>query len=148
MRSETEQKKQGESFLKLVGVKEFYNITRAKIISAVNCGIVLFVCATATFAVDTALNTKTVNAQPVETSATVSLLTDQSEETVKENKIHIHIKRNIINMYQGLEVINLGLVKLVNKNGKMIMKTVLKVMACLIFFCLLSVEVFLLKNTL
>ena len=85
MRSETEQKKQGESFLKLVGVKEFYNITRAKIISAVNCGIVLFVCATATFAVDTALNTKTVNAQPVETSATVSLLTDQSEETVKDN---------------------------------------------------------------
>ena len=65
--------------MKLVGVKEFYNITRAKIISAVNCSVVIFVCATATFAVDTALNTKTVQAQPIETTVESSILPDQTE---------------------------------------------------------------------
>ena len=42
--------------MKLVGVKEFYNITRAKVISAVNCCIVVSLCATATFAVDSAID--------------------------------------------------------------------------------------------
>ena len=65
--------------MKLIGVKEFYNITRAKIISAVNCGVVIFVCATATFAVDTALNSKTVQALPVETTEVTSMLIDPSE---------------------------------------------------------------------
>ena len=65
--------------MKLVGVKEFYNITRAKIISAVNCSVVIFVCATATFAVDTALNTKTVQAQPIETTVESSMLPDQTD---------------------------------------------------------------------
>ena len=55
--------------LKLVGVKEFYNITRAKVVSALNCAIVMTICATATFAVDTALNTNTVQAKPMETFA-------------------------------------------------------------------------------
>ena len=55
--------------LKLVGVKEFYNITRAKVVSAINCAIVMTICATATFAVDTALNTNTVQAKPMETFA-------------------------------------------------------------------------------
>ena len=53
--------------MKLVGVKEFYNITRAKVISAVNCAIVVLVCATATFAVDTSLDFTNVEAQPIET---------------------------------------------------------------------------------
>ncbi len=65
--------------MKLVGVREFYNITRAKIISAVNCCVIVTVCATATFAVDTALNTTTVEAQPIETSATTSMLPDPTE---------------------------------------------------------------------
>lgn len=55
--------------LKLVGVKEFYNITRAKIISAVNCCIVISLCATATFAVDSAIDHAEVAAQTVETTA-------------------------------------------------------------------------------
>lgn len=55
--------------MKLVGVKEFYNITRAKVVSAVNCAIVIAVCATATFAVDTSLDFTTVEAQPIETFA-------------------------------------------------------------------------------
>ena len=46
MRSNRAQQTQGEiRFLKLVGVKEFYNITRAKIISAVNCGVIITACA-------------------------------------------------------------------------------------------------------
>lgn len=69
------------SFLKLVGVKEFYNITRAKFISAVNCCVVVFVCATATFAVDTALNSKTVQAQPLETTEATSMLAEPTEST-------------------------------------------------------------------
>lgn len=63
--------------MKLIGVKEFYNITSAKIISAVNCCIVLTVCATATFAVDTALNSNTVQAMPVETSVPASAFESQ-----------------------------------------------------------------------
>ena len=60
---------QGEKYLlKLVGVREFYNITRAKIVSALNCAIVMAVCATATFAVDTTLNYTSVEAQPIETT--------------------------------------------------------------------------------
>ncbi len=55
--------------MKLVGVKEFYNITRAKVISAANCAVLVVVCAIATFAVDTALNSTTVAAQPVETTS-------------------------------------------------------------------------------
>ena len=50
-------------------------------ISAVNCCVVVAVCATATFAVDTALNSTTVEAQPIETTATTSLLPDQQDET-------------------------------------------------------------------
>ena len=53
--------------MKLVGVKEFYNITRAKVVSAVNCAIVVLVCATATFVVDTALDSTVVQAKPIET---------------------------------------------------------------------------------
>ena len=56
--------------MKLVGVREFYNITRAKIVSALNCAIVMAVCATATFAVDTTLDFTSVQAQPLETTAT------------------------------------------------------------------------------
>ena len=70
--------------MKLVGVREFYNITRAKIISAVNCGVIVLICATATFAVDTALNTTTVEAQPIETSATTSMLPDPTETDYTE----------------------------------------------------------------
>ena len=55
--------------LKLVGVKEFYNITRAKVISAVNCCIVISLCATATFAVDSAIDHAEVTAQTVETTS-------------------------------------------------------------------------------
>ena len=68
-----------EQFLKLVGIREFYNITRAKMISAANCCVIVAVCATATFAVDTALNTTTVEAQPIETTAATSLLPDQND---------------------------------------------------------------------
>ena len=67
--------KQGESsVLKLVGVKEFYNITRAKMISAVNCCIVVSLCATATFAVDSAIDYTNVQAQPIETEVTVTIV--------------------------------------------------------------------------
>lgn len=53
--------------MKFVGIKEFYNITRAKIVSAVNCCIVVSLCATATFAVDSALDRSNMPAQPIET---------------------------------------------------------------------------------
>ena len=67
--------KQGESLvLKLVGVKEFYNITRAKMISAVNCCIVVSLCATATFAVDSAIDASAVQAQPIETEVTITIV--------------------------------------------------------------------------
>lgn len=67
--------KQGEySVLKLVGVKEFYNITRAKMISAVNCCIVVSLCATATFAVDSAIDYTAVQAQPIETEVTITIV--------------------------------------------------------------------------
>ena len=55
--------------MKLVGVKEFYNITRAKVISAVNCCIVISLCATATFAVDSAIDHAEVAAQTIETTS-------------------------------------------------------------------------------
>lgn len=55
--------------MKLVGVKEFYNITRAKVISAANCVVLAVVCTIATFVVDTALNSTAVIAQPVETTS-------------------------------------------------------------------------------
>lgn len=73
--------------MKLVGVKEFYNITRAKIISAVNCGVVITACAIATFSVDTALNSNSVQAQPLETTETTVLFpgeTDVVETTSTE----------------------------------------------------------------
>ena len=73
--------------MKLVGVKEFYNITRAKIISAVNCCVVVFVCATATFAVDTALNSKTVQAMPVETSEATSIPVEETEPDITESAV-------------------------------------------------------------
>ena len=67
--------KQGESsVLKLVGIKEFYNITRAKIVSAVNCCIVVSLCATATFAVDSAIDHTSVQAQPIETEVTITIV--------------------------------------------------------------------------
>ncbi|MCR5329269.1 MAG: SH3 domain-containing protein [Saccharofermentans sp.] len=76
--------------MKLVGVKEFYNITRAKVVSAINCAIVMTICATATFAVDTALNTNTVQAKPMETFAqtqetniVVVILPDDSDQTTE-----------------------------------------------------------------
>ena len=81
--------------MKLVGVKEFYNITRAKMISAANCCIVVAVCATATFAVDTALNSTTVEAQPIETTATTSLLPDQPDETSAEGSSAVDVTENI-----------------------------------------------------
>ena len=55
--------------MKLVGVKEFYNITRAKVISAVNCCIVISLCATATFAVDSAIDHAEAAAQTVPTTS-------------------------------------------------------------------------------
>lgn len=54
--------------MKLVGVKEFYNITRAKVISAVNCCIVVSLCATATFAVDSAIDRSAEAAKAAETT--------------------------------------------------------------------------------
>ena len=60
--------------MKLVGVKEFYNITRAKMISAVNCCIVVSLCATATFAVDSAIDASAVQAQPIETEVTITIV--------------------------------------------------------------------------
>ena len=78
--------------MKLVGVKEFYNITRAKVVSALNCAIVVTVCATATFAVDTAIDSTTVQAKPietfpqtVETTVTVVYMPDQSDETTESS---------------------------------------------------------------
>ena len=70
--------------MKLVGVKEFYNITRAKIISAVNCGVVITACSIAMFSVDTALNSTSAQAQPSETTETTVLFpgeTDIAETT-------------------------------------------------------------------
>ena len=67
--------------MKLVGVKEFYNITRAKVISAANCGIVILACAIATFAVDTALNSNNVQAKPIETSTPTSANPEVSDPT-------------------------------------------------------------------
>jgi len=58
--------------LKLVGIKEFYNITRAKIISALSCAVGITVCATATFIVDISLDSTIVHAKPVETAAQTS----------------------------------------------------------------------------
>ena len=73
--------------MKLIGIKEFYNITRAKIISAVNCVVVVSLCATATFAVDSALDYTPVVAQPVETVAETSadiLTSDETDTSVTE----------------------------------------------------------------
>lgn len=79
--------------MKLVGVKEFYNITRAKVVSALNCAIVVTVCATATFAVDTALDSTAVQAKPIETfpQSTENVVvvdpteTDETTETTTDN---------------------------------------------------------------
>ena len=60
--------------MKLVGVKEFYNITRAKMISAVNCCIVVSLCATATFAVDSAIDHKDTVPQVTETEVTITVI--------------------------------------------------------------------------
>ena len=60
--------------MKLVGVKEFYNITRAKVISAVNCCIVVSLCATATFAVDSAIDRSAEAAKAAETEVTVTVV--------------------------------------------------------------------------
>ena len=60
--------------MKLVGVKEFYNITRAKIVSAVNCCIVVSLCATATFAVDSAIDRSAEAAKAAETEVTVTVV--------------------------------------------------------------------------
>ncbi len=68
---------QENKYLKLVGIKEFYNITGAKIISAVNCCVIVAVCASATFAVDSALDSNTVQAQPIETAAVSSVMESQ-----------------------------------------------------------------------
>lgn len=65
--------------MKLVGVKEFYNITRAKIISAVNCGIVITACSIAMFSVDTALNSTSALAQPSETTETTVLIPGETD---------------------------------------------------------------------
>ena len=65
--------------MKLVGVKEFYNITRAKIISAVNCGIVVTACSIAMFSVDTALNSTSAQAQPSETTETTVLYPGETD---------------------------------------------------------------------
>ena len=65
--------------MKLVGVREFYNITRAKIISAVNCGVIITACAIATFSVDTALNSTSALAQPLETTETTVLYPGETD---------------------------------------------------------------------
>ena len=72
--------------MKLVGVKEFYNITRAKVVSALNCAIVITVCATATFIVDASLDSTSVQAKPIETFPQTSeteyvAVQDETEET-------------------------------------------------------------------
>ena len=53
--------------MKLVGIKEFYNITREKVISALNAAVIVTVCATATFIVDASLDSTAVLAKPIET---------------------------------------------------------------------------------
>ena len=81
---------QGENgFLKLVGIKEFYNITRAKVISAVNCCVLVSLCATATFAVDSALSSNVVAAVPVETVTETSA--DIQDPDVTETTIEVTI---------------------------------------------------------
>lgn len=71
--------------MKLVGVKEFYNITRAKIISAVNCGIVITACSIAMFSVDTALNSTSSLAQPIEATETTVLYPGETDVVETKN---------------------------------------------------------------
>ena len=72
--------------MKLIGVKEFYNITRAKVISALNCAIVVAVCSTATFIVDSALDYDNVQAQPVATEVEVTVtVVSTPDETETED---------------------------------------------------------------
>ena len=75
--------------MKLVGVKEFYNITRAKVVSALNCAIVITVCATATFIVDASLDSTSVQAKPIETFPQTSeteyvAVPDETDETTAQ----------------------------------------------------------------
>jgi len=72
--------------LKLVGIKEFYNITREKIISALNAAVIVTVCAAATFIVDASLDSTAVLAKPIETFPESSetepvVVTDETSET-------------------------------------------------------------------
>ena len=88
MRSKSRAAKQGEiRFLKLVGIKEFYNITREKVISALNAAVVVTVCASATFIVDASLDSTAVLAKPIETfpetSETDAIVATDSTETTE-----------------------------------------------------------------
>lgn len=72
--------------MKLVGIKEFYNITREKIISALNAAVIVTVCAAATFIVDASLDSTAVLAKPIETFPESSetepvVVTDETSET-------------------------------------------------------------------
>lgn len=77
--------------MKLVGIKEFYNITRAKVISAVNCCVLVSLCATATFAVDSALDSPAVTAVPAETVAETTADTQVSEMTETTVEVTIYV---------------------------------------------------------
>ena len=72
--------------MKLVGVKEFYNITRAKVISAVNCCIVVSLCATATFAVDSAIDRSAEAAKAAEAGAAEETEEETTEEVTTEEE--------------------------------------------------------------
>lgn len=73
--------------MKLVGIKEFYNITREKVISALNAAVVVTVCASATFIVDASLDSTAVLAKPIETfpetSETDAIVATDSTETTE-----------------------------------------------------------------
>ena len=69
--------------MKYVKVKEYYNITRAKVLSALSCCVVISICSTATFLVDSALDITDVQAQPLETTSE-STLPDTTESSAEE----------------------------------------------------------------
>ena len=75
--------------MKLIGIKEYYNITRAKVISALNCAIVVAVCSTATFVIDSALDYKNVQAQPVvtEVEVTVTVISTPDETETEDTGV-------------------------------------------------------------
>ena len=94
--------------MKLVGIKEFYNITREKIISALNAAVIVTVCAAATFIVDASLDSTAVLAKPIETfpessetepvvvTEETSETTDTSESTDETNATTITVTVTVV----------------------------------------------------